>query len=208
MNINIPVLFSPRYDDYYYYGPPQMPPPARGRGRGASRGGYSYPPDYYGYEDYYDYYGYDYHNYRGGYDDPYFGYDDFQAPARGRGGRGGASPVRGRGASSPRGRAGFLQRGGGPGASRGPRGGARGGVLPRGRGVRGARGGRGGNVGGKRKADGYNQPDSKRRQTINQNWGSQPIAQQPLQGGDHSGNYGYKSDNQEFYQDSFGQQWK
>lgn len=190
-----------------------MPPPARGRGRGASRGGYSYPPDYYGYEDYYDYYGYDYdyHNYRGGYDDPYFGYDDFQAPARGRGGRGGArggvSPVRGRGASAPRGRAGFPQRGG-LGASRSPRGGARGGVLPRGRGVRGARGGRGGNVGGKRKADGYNQPDSKRRQTINQNWGSQPIAQQPLQGGDHSGNYGYKSDNQEFYQDSFGQQWK
>ncbi|XP_057209140.1 heterogeneous nuclear ribonucleoprotein Q isoform X2 [Triplophysa rosa] len=180
------------YDDYYYYGPPQMPPPARGRGRGAGRGGYAYPPDYYGYEDYYDYYGYDYHNYRGGYDDPYYGYDDFQVPARGRGGRGGArggvSPVRGRGAGAPRGRAGFTQRGGvGPGASRGPRGGARGGVLPRGRGVRGARGGRGGNVGGKRKADGYNQPDSKRRQTINQNWGSQPIAQQPLQGGDHSG---------------------
>ncbi|XP_056336637.1 heterogeneous nuclear ribonucleoprotein Q isoform X2 [Danio aesculapii] len=185
------------YDDYYYYGPPQMPPPARGRGRGASRGGYSYPPDYYGYEDYYDYYGYDYHNYRGGYDDPYFGYDDFQAPARGRGGRGsargGTSPARGRGASAPRGRAGFPQRGGagaGPGASRGMRGGARGGVLPRGRGVRGARGGRGGNVGGKRKADGYNQPDSKRRQTINQNWGSQPIAQQPLQGGDHSAGQG------------------
>ncbi|XP_056620888.1 heterogeneous nuclear ribonucleoprotein Q isoform X3 [Triplophysa dalaica] len=180
------------YDDYYYYGPPQMPPPARGRGRGAGRGGYAYPPDYYGYEDYYDYYGYDYHNYRGGYDDPYYSYDDFQVPARGRGGRGGArggaSPVRGRGAGAPRGRAGFTQRGGvGPGASRGPRGGARGGVLPRGRGVRGARGGRGGNVGGKRKADGYNQPDSKRRQTINQNWGSQPIAQQPLQGGDHSG---------------------
>ncbi|KAI7800055.1 heterogeneous nuclear ribonucleoprotein Q isoform X5 [Triplophysa rosa] len=127
------------YDDYYYYGPPQMPPPARGRGRGAGRGGYAYPPDYYGYEDYYDYYGYDYHNYRGGYDDPYYGYDDFQVPARGRGGRGGArggvSPVRGRGAGAPRGRAGFTQRGGvGPGASRGPRGGARGGVLPRGRG--------------------------------------------------------------------------
>lgn len=210
-HVNVPVLLSPRYDDYYYYGPPQMPPPARGRGRGASRGGYSYPPDpYYGYEDYYDYYGYDYHNYRGGYDDPYYGYDDFQAPARGRGGRGGVrggtSPARGRGTSAPRGRAGFLQRGGG--AIRGPRGGARGGVLPRGRGVRGVRGGRGGNVGGKRKADGYNQPDSKRRQTINQNWGSQPIAQQPLQGGDHSGNYGYKSDNQEFYQDSFGHQWK
>ncbi|XP_041660612.1 heterogeneous nuclear ribonucleoprotein Q-like isoform X2 [Cheilinus undulatus] len=179
------------YDDYYYYPPPpHMPPPVRGRGRGGNRGAYSYPPDYYGYEDYYDYYGYDYHNYRGGYDDPYYGYDDFQAPARGRGGsrgpRGGASPARGRGgAGAPRGRANFSQRGG-PGPGRGGRG-VRGIVQPRGRGgVRGARGGRGGNVGGKRKADGYNQPDCKRRQTNNQNWGSQPIAQQPLQGGDHS----------------------
>ncbi|NXG45328.1 HNRPQ protein, partial [Psilopogon haemacephalus] len=197
------------YDDYYYYGPPHMPPPTRGRGRGG-RGGYGYPPDYYGYEDYYDYYGYDYHNYRGGYEDPYYGYEDFQVGARGRGGRGarGAAPSRGRGAAPPRGRAGYAQRGG-PGSARGVRGGARGGTQQqRGRGVRGARGGRGGNVGGKRKADGYNQPDSKRRQTSNQNWGSQPIAQQPLQGGDRSGNYGYKSENQEFYQDSFGQQWK
>ncbi|KAM4633383.1 heterogeneous nuclear ribonucleoprotein Q isoform 2-T4 [Polymixia lowei] len=180
---------SQMYEEYYYYAPPpHMPPPARGRGRGGGRGGYSYPPDYYGYEDYYDYYGYDYHNYRGGYEDPYYGYDDFQAPSRGRGGGRGArgtSPARGRGTGAPRGRAGFSQRGG-PGPSRGARG-ARGGMQPRGRGgVRGARGGRGGNVGGKRKADGYNQPDSKRRQTNNQNWGSQPIAQQPLQGGDHS----------------------
>ncbi|XP_020515131.1 heterogeneous nuclear ribonucleoprotein Q isoform X3 [Labrus bergylta] len=185
---------SHMYDDYYYYPPPShMPPPVRGRGRGGNRGGYSYPPDYYGYEDYYDYYGYDYHNYRGGYDDPYYGYDDFQAPARGRGGnrgpRGGGSPARGRGAGAPRGRANFSQRGGpgGPGRGGGGGRGVRGLVQPRGRGgVRGARGGRGGNVGGKRKADGYNQPDSKRRQTNNQNWGSQPIAQQPLQGGDHS----------------------
>nr|AAC62511.1 RRM RNA binding protein GRY-RBP [Mus musculus] len=195
------------YDDYYYYGPPHMPPPTRGRGRGG-RGGYGYPPDYYGYEDYYDYYGYDYHNYRGGYEDPYYGYEDFQVGARGRGGRGarGAAPSRGRGAAPPRGRAGYSQRGA-PGSARGVRG-ARGGAQQRGRGVRGARGGRGGNVGGKRKADGYNQPDTKRRQTNHQNWGSQPIAQQPLQGGDHSGNYGYKSENQEFYQDTFGQQWK
>ncbi|XP_060908800.1 heterogeneous nuclear ribonucleoprotein Q isoform X4 [Labrus mixtus] len=190
---------SHMYDDYYYYPPPShMPPPVRGRGRGGNRGGYSYPPDYYGYEDYYDYYGYDYHNYRGGYDDPYYGYDDFQAPARGRGGnrgpRGGGSPARGRGgAGAPRGRANFSQRGGpgGPGRGGGGGRGVRGLVQPRGRGgVRGARGGRGGNVGGKRKADGYNQPDSKRRQTNNQNWGSQPIAQQPLQGGDHSGKRG------------------
>ncbi|XP_036048235.1 heterogeneous nuclear ribonucleoprotein Q isoform X1 [Onychomys torridus] len=196
------------YDDYYYYGPPHMPPPSRGRGRGG-RGGYGYPPDYYGYEDYYDYYGYDYHNYRGGYEDPYYGYEDFQVGARGRGGRGarGAAPSRGRGAAPPRGRAGYSQRGG-PGSARGVRGARGGAQQQRGRGVRGARGGRGGNVGGKRKADGYNQPDSKRRQTNNQNWGSQPIAQQPLQGGDHSGNYGYKAENQEFYQDTFGQQWK
>ncbi|XP_024147609.1 heterogeneous nuclear ribonucleoprotein Q isoform X1 [Oryzias melastigma] len=202
------------YDDYYYYPPTPHAPPTRGRGRGGNRGGYGYPSDYYSYEDYYDYYGYDYHNYRGGYEDPYYGYEDFQSPSRGRGGgsrgaRGGTSPARGRGSTgAPRGRPGFPPHGG-PGPSRGGRG-ARGGVQPRGRGgVRGARGGRGGNVGGKRKADGYNQPDSKRRQTNNQNWGSQPIAQQPLQGGDHAGNYsGYKSDNQEFYQDSFGQQWK
>ncbi|CAL8314894.1 unnamed protein product [Merluccius merluccius] len=185
------------YDDYYYYGPP-MPPPSRGRGRGVSRGG-GYPyPDYYGYDDYYDYYGYDYSSYRGGgYDDPYYGYDDFQAPSgRGRGGGRGSrgGPVaRGRGgAGAPRGRGGFSQRGGGGGGGGGPgRGtrGARGGVQPRGRGgVRGgARGGRGGNVGGKRKADGYSQPESKRHQTHNHNWGSQPIAQQPLQGGDHAG---------------------
>ncbi|XP_021562499.1 heterogeneous nuclear ribonucleoprotein Q isoform X3 [Carlito syrichta] len=196
------------YDDYYYYGPPHMPPPTRGRGRGG-RGGYGYPPDYYGYEDYYDYYGYDYHNYRGGYEDPYYGYEDFQVGARGRGGRGarGAAPSRGRGAAPPRGRAGYSQRGG-PGSARGVRGARGGAQQQRGRGVRGARGGRGGNVGGKRKADGYSQPDSKRRQTSNQNWGSQPIAQQPLQGGDHSGNCGYRSENQEFYQDTFGQQWK
>lgn len=206
---------SHMYDDYYYYPPPpHMAPPTRGRGRGGSRGGYGYPQDYYSYDDYYDYYGYDYHSYRGGYDDAYYGYEDFQAAGRGRGGgrasRGGASPVRGRGGvGAPRGRAGFSPRGAGPGPVRGGRG-SRGVAPPRGRGgVRGARGGRGGNVGGKRKADGYNHPDSKRRQPNNQNWGSQPIAQQPLRGGDHSANYSaYKSDNQEFYQDSFGQQWK
>ncbi|MGH0129521.1 UNVERIFIED_CONTAM: hypothetical protein FKN15_009276 [Acipenser sinensis] len=201
------------YEDYYYYPPPRMPPPVRGRGRGG-RGGYVYPPDYYNYEEYYDdYYGCDYHDYRGGYEDPYYGYDDGYA-VRGRGSRvsRGAPPLpRGRGAPPPRGRVGYSQRGVPMGAPRGGRGG-RGGPSQqqRGRGVRGARGNRGGNVGGKRKADVYNQPDSKRRQTNNQqNWGSQPIAQQPLQqGGDYSGNYGYNNDNQEFYQDSYGQQWK
>ncbi|EDL29941.1 heterogeneous nuclear ribonucleoprotein R, partial [Mus musculus] len=205
---------STAYEDYYYHPPPRMPPPMRGRGRGG-RGGYGYPPDYYGYEDYYDdYYGYDYHDYRGGYEDPYYGYDDGYAVrgrGGGRGGRGAPPPPRGRGAPPPRGRAGYSQRGAPLGPPRGSRGG-RGGPAQqqRGRGSRGARGNRGGNVGGKRKADGYNQPDSKRRQTNNQqNWGSQPIAQQPLQqGGDYSGNYGYNNDNQEFYQDTYGQQWK
>lgn len=80
---------STAYEDYYYHPPPRMPPPMRGRGRGG-RGGYGYPPDYYGYEDYYDdYYGYDYHDYRGGYEDPYYGYDDGYA-VRGRGGGRGA----------------------------------------------------------------------------------------------------------------------
>ncbi|PKU34717.1 heterogeneous nuclear ribonucleoprotein r isoform x1 [Limosa lapponica baueri] len=186
---------STAYEDYYYYPPPRMPPPIRGRGRGG-RGGYGYPPDYYGYEDYYDdYYGYDYHDYRGGYEDPYYGYDDGYAirgrGGGGRGGRGAPPPPRGRGAPPPRGRAGYSQRGAPMGPPRGARGG-RGGPAQqqRGRGARGARGNRGGNVGGKRKADGYNQPDSKRRQTNNQqNWGSQPIAQQPLQqGGDYAVN--------------------
>ncbi|CAL8372842.1 unnamed protein product [Boreogadus saida] len=202
------------YDDYYYYPPPRMPPPGRGRGRGG-RGGYAYPPDYYGYEDYYDDYygGYDYHDYRGGYEDPYYGYDDMYS-MRGRGsrpGRAGPPPPRARGAPPTRGRGGYAQRGPPIGGPRGGRGGRGAPFQPqRGRGPRGARGNRGGNVGGKRKADVFNQPDSKRRQTNNQqNWGSQPIAQQPLQqGADYSGNYGYSNDTLEFSQDSYGQQWK
>uniref|UniRef100_A0A7N9AWP7 RRM domain-containing protein n=1 Tax=Mastacembelus armatus TaxID=205130 RepID=A0A7N9AWP7_9TELE len=202
-----------QYDDYYYYPPPRMPPPGRGRGRGG-RGGYAYPPDYYGYEDYYDdYYGYDYHDYRGGYEDPYYGYEDMYS-MRGRGtrpSRGGPPPPRARGAPPARGRGGYAQRGPPLGGPRGGRGGRGAPFQPqRGRGPRGARGNRGGNVGGKRKADVFNQPDSKRRQTNNQqNWGSQPIAQQPLQqGADYSGNYGYSNDTMEFSQDSYGQQWK
>uniref|UniRef100_A0A8C5XLN4 Heteroous nuclear ribonucleoprotein R n=1 Tax=Microcebus murinus TaxID=30608 RepID=A0A8C5XLN4_MICMU len=101
---------STAYEDYYYHPPPRMPPPIRGRGRGGGRGGYGYPPDYYGYEDYYDdYYGYDYHDYRGGYEDPYYGYDDGYAVrgrGGGRGGRGAPPPPRGRGAPPPRGKRG------------------------------------------------------------------------------------------------------
>uniref|UniRef100_A0A2I3TTC2 RRM domain-containing protein n=1 Tax=Pan troglodytes TaxID=9598 RepID=A0A2I3TTC2_PANTR len=132
---------------------------------------------------------------------PYYGYDDGYA-VRGRGGRGGQSappPPRGRGAPPPRGRAGYSQKGAPLGPPRGCRGG-RGGPAQQQRGR-----GR-----GSQKADAYNQPDSKHRQTNKQqNWVSQPIAQQPLQqGGDYSGNYGYNNDNQEFYQDTYGQQWK
>uniref|UniRef100_A0A8C1BA92 Heterogeneous nuclear ribonucleoprotein R n=1 Tax=Cyprinus carpio carpio TaxID=630221 RepID=A0A8C1BA92_CYPCA len=199
-----------RYDEYYYYPPPRMPPPGRGRGRGG-RGGYAYPPDYYGYEEYYDdYYGYDYHDYRGGYDDPYYAYDDGYS-MRGRGSgrsRGAPPPPRARSAPPTRGRGGYPPRGGAPmgvGRGRGGRGGPF--QAPRGRGSRGVRGNRGGNVGGKRKADVFNQPDSKRRQTNQQNWGSQPIAQQPL-GSDYASGYGYSNDSLEFSQDSYGQQWK
>uniref|UniRef100_A0AAY5KFX0 RRM domain-containing protein n=1 Tax=Esox lucius TaxID=8010 RepID=A0AAY5KFX0_ESOLU len=208
---------TPGYDDYYYYPPPRMPPPSRGgRSRGGRGGGgyAAYPPDYYSYEDYYDdYYGYDYHDYRGGYEDPYYGYEDaYSTRSRGsRPSRGGPPPPRARGAPPARGRGGYTQRGPPIGGPRGGRGGGRGGPFQpqRGRGTRGARGNRGGNVGGKRKADVFNQPDSKRRQTNQQNWGSQPIAQQPLQqGADYSGNYGYGNDSLEFSQDSYGQQWK
>uniref|UniRef100_A0A9J8DA51 Heterogeneous nuclear ribonucleoprotein R n=1 Tax=Cyprinus carpio carpio TaxID=630221 RepID=A0A9J8DA51_CYPCA len=204
------VKVKRRYDEYYYYPPPRMPPPGRGRGRGG-RGGYAYPPDYYGYEEYYDdYYGYDYHDYRGGYDDPYYAYDDGYS-MRGRGSgrsRGAPPPPRARSAPPTRGRGGYPPRGGAPmgvGRGRGGRGGPF--QAPRGRGSRGVRGNRGGNVGGKRKADVFNQPDSKRRQTNQQNWGSQPIAQQPL-GSDYASGYGYSNDSLEFSQDSYGQQWK
>uniref|UniRef100_A0A2K5PI72 RRM domain-containing protein n=1 Tax=Cebus imitator TaxID=2715852 RepID=A0A2K5PI72_CEBIM len=168
---------STAYEDYYYHPPPRMPPPIRGQGHGWRRGRYGYPPDYYGYEDYYDdYCGYDYHNYRGGYEDPYYIYDDGYAVrgrGGGRGGRGASPPPRGRGLASQR-RAPLVP-------PRGSRGG-RGGPAQQQRGRR-SRGSQGNRVGGKRK-------------------GSQPIAQQPLH------NYGYNNDNQEFYQDTYVQQWK
>ncbi|XP_029571594.1 heterogeneous nuclear ribonucleoprotein R isoform X4 [Salmo trutta] len=195
---------NPGNDDYNQP-PPRMPPPDRGRGR---RGGYAaYPPDYHSYD---DHYGYDYHDSCRGYEDPYYGYEDpyygyedpyygYEDPyygyedvysETGRGSRGGPPPPRAHGTPPRQGRGGYAQRG--P-AIRGPRhgrGGGRGGLFQpqRAHSTRGARGNRGGNVGGKRKADVFNQPDSKRRQTNKQNWGSQLITQQ--QGGDYSDNYG------------------
>uniref|UniRef100_A0A2K5ETS1 RRM domain-containing protein n=1 Tax=Aotus nancymaae TaxID=37293 RepID=A0A2K5ETS1_AOTNA len=176
---------STAYEDYYCHPPPRMPLSIRGWGRGEGRGGYGYPPDYYGHEDYYDdYCGYDDHDYRGSYEDPYYGYGDGYAGrgrGGGRGGRGAPPPLRGRGAPPPRGRV---------------RGVAEGTLHNSKRcGSCGPWGNGGDSVGA-----------SSDQQ---QNWGSQPITQQPVQqGGDYSGNYGYSKDNQEFYQDTYGQQWK
>uniref|UniRef100_A0A5F9CKC7 RRM domain-containing protein n=1 Tax=Oryctolagus cuniculus TaxID=9986 RepID=A0A5F9CKC7_RABIT len=124
---NIEIVFAKPPDQKRKERKAQRQAAIRCRGRGG-RGGYGYPPDYYGYEDYYDYFGYDYHNYHGGYEDPYYGYEDFQVGARGRGGRGvrGAAPSRGHGAAPPCGRAGYSQKGG-PGSARGI-GGVRGGA--------------------------------------------------------------------------------
>uniref|UniRef100_A0A2K5EIQ9 RRM domain-containing protein n=1 Tax=Aotus nancymaae TaxID=37293 RepID=A0A2K5EIQ9_AOTNA len=173
---------STAYEDYYYHPPPRMPPPIRGQGHGGGRGRYGYPPDYYGYEDYYDdYCGYDYHDYRRGYEDPYYIYDNAYAvrgKGGGRGGRGAPPPPRGRGAPPPRDRAGYSQRGAPLGPPRGSRGG-RGCPAQQQRGCCSC-GSQGNHVGN----------------------GSQPIAQQP----DYSSNYGYNNDNQEFYQDTYGQQ--
>ncbi|XP_023241425.1 heterogeneous nuclear ribonucleoprotein Q [Centruroides vittatus] len=204
-----------------------MPPPSP-RGRGSRM-----PPPLmrsYDYDYDYDYYGYG--DYQGGYADPYYEdyyghYDDYYdydyapapraptrgTPERGRGGRG----VRGtttRGPSSgpllPRGRASApppLSRG------RGTRGGSRGGGAPAPSPNRG--GGRRGNLAGKRKFDGghQNQGDSKRRFQTKRaatggSWGSQPIPQQPL---DSSGYNSYRGGHiggeDQWYQDSYGQQW-
>ncbi|XP_071213983.1 heterogeneous nuclear ribonucleoprotein R-like isoform X2 [Salvelinus alpinus] len=205
---------NPGRNDDYNQPPPRMPPPDRGRGRGR-RGGYAaYPPDYHSYD---DHYGYDYHDPCRGYEDPYYGYEDpyygyedpyygyedpyygYEDPyygyedvysEKGRGSRGGPPPPRARGTPPTQGRGGYAQRGPPIRGPRGGRGGGRGGLFQpqRAHSTQGARGNRGGNVGGKRKADVFNQPDSKRRQTNKQNWGSQLITQQ--QGGDYSDNYG------------------
>ncbi|TRY56562.1 hypothetical protein DNTS_008395 [Danionella cerebrum] len=167
------IARNSRYEDQHYYGSTHTPPTGRSH-RHSGRLAYSYPTDYYGYEDYYDdYYGYDsYADYRG-YEEPYYGYEDSfhperpsRRPTHNSGGfpRGGAFPQSSRGSSS-------------------------------------IRVNRGGNFGGKRKADVYNPPDSKRRQTASQIWGSQPIAQQPLA----SGGYGYRN---EYAEDSYGHRWK
>uniref|UniRef100_A0A8C7UEY0 RRM domain-containing protein n=1 Tax=Oncorhynchus mykiss TaxID=8022 RepID=A0A8C7UEY0_ONCMY len=191
-----------RNDADYNHPPPRIPPPDRVRGRGG--GDYAaYPPDYNSYD---DYYGFDYHDPRRGYEDPHYGYEDphygyedphygyedphygYEDPhygyddphygyedlysMRGHGrlpSRVSLPPPRDR---RPPPTQGYVQRGPPIGGPRDGRVRSRGGPFQpqRGRGNRKARGNHGG---GKRKAD--------------QNWGSQPIAQQ--QGGDYFGNY-------------------
>jgi len=62
--------------------------------------------------------------------------------------------------------------------------------------------------GGKRKAGAdFQSGSSKRRNT--DSWGTQPIAQQPLNSKPLFGAISYDgNDGQEWYQDSYGQQWK
>lgn len=87
-----------------------MPPPIRGQEHCGDRGGYGFPPDYYGSEDYYhDYYDYDYHDYYGGYEDPHHGYAVRKRGER-MGGQGAPPPLRGQGAPLPRYRFGYSQR--------------------------------------------------------------------------------------------------
>ncbi|XP_074662549.1 heterogeneous nuclear ribonucleoprotein R-like [Tubulanus polymorphus] len=180
------------------------PPPPMGRG-------YDYGYDY-GYECYDDY--------RGGYNDPYcYGYeyyDDYcftggygpAPPRRGRGGppakvniprgRGGA---RGRGiAPIPRGRGGMPVRGGGAGGMRG-----RGAPPPLSRGAAGGPKQQQQQRGGKRKMGGDHTQGGGKRRNVQENWGAQPIAQQPL-GQSGFNNYGNNNDAQ-WYQDSYGQNW-
>lgn len=113
--------------------------------------------------------------------------------------------MRGRGGVPPPHRGGPR---GGP-VARGSRGALRGvRGAARGRGAAGGMGGLGGKSlvprGGKRKAGGdINQGQSKRR-NLQDNWGAQPIAQQPL---DQSGYGGGGYNDSQWYQDSYGQNW-
>lgn len=183
----------------------------RGGERGGGRGGYDH-----GHDSYYDggygggYGGGDYGGYGSGdYYDSYYGggggggYDDYYSGGRGgRGGYGRGGGGGGRG--GPR---------GGPRGGRGGRGGGDGYGRGRGRGGRGDFGGdrgRGGLPPSKRKygADnpggvvGYPEP-KKRYNPEDQYWGSQPIAQAPQ----YNSGYGDVGGGQEWYQDSYGQQW-
>jgi len=115
-------------------------------------------------------------------------------------------PVRGRGGGPPR----AGPRGGPAAAARGMRGAARArGAMMRGRGAPVAGRGQQTPRGGKRKAPeavpGPAGAQPKRRATANE-WGAQPIAQQPLGQSGYGAGYGGEGDAQ-WYQDSYGQNW-
>ncbi|KAK3593838.1 hypothetical protein CHS0354_011439 [Potamilus streckersoni] len=192
------------YDDYWGL-PGRMPPPGPYGGygpRGGMRRPVPPPPEYY--DDFY-------------YEDDYYYYGGYAPPMRGgRGARGGPMmppPSRGRGGVPPPPRGG--PRGAPVAAARGSRGSARGrgGVGGAGRGRGGAFTGGGQQKpqqqqqqprGGKRKAPiDANQGQSKRR-NINE-WGAQPIAQQPLGQSGYGGNY--SGNDSQWYTDSYGQNW-
>lgn len=87
------------------------------------------------------------------------------------------------------------------------RGAARGRGMMRGRGASGPGRGQQNNRGGKRKAPEASAggQQAKRRSTTNE-WGAQPIAQQPLGQSGYGSGYSGEGDAQ-WYQDSYGQNW-
>ncbi|VDI37998.1 heterogeneous nuclear ribonucleoprotein R [Mytilus galloprovincialis] len=178
------------YEDFYQppMPPSRMMPPGRGMRRPMPPPPrFDYYDDFFGYEDYNDYYG-------GGYAP--------QMP-RGRGGRGGPPPMRGRGGAIPpggprgagaavRGSRGAVRGRGAPASGRG----GRGGITPQKMGQQMARG-------GKRKAQGDFSMGHTKRRNVQDNWGAQPIAQQPLDSTGYDASY----NDSQWYQDSYGQNW-
>jgi heterogeneous nuclear ribonucleoprotein Q len=178
------------YDDYWGPPPPMHRMGPSGRG---GRNRFQPPPEVYDDGYYYDPY----------YDD-YSGYGGYAPPppmrAHGRGGR--MPSARGRGGVPPRGGP-----RGGPAAARGMRGAARArGVVMRGRGASGPGRGQQTNRGGKRKAEATAGVQQAKRRTTANDWGAQPIAQQPLGQSGYGGGYSGEGDAQ-WYQDSYGQNW-
>lgn len=118
----------------------------------------------------------------------------FWQPGRGRGGV--PPPSLG----GPRGAPGAAARG--PRGPRGPRGGP-----PRGRGAPPSRGQQPPMArGGKRKAGPEAATAASQQKKRKNDWGAQPIAQQPLGQSGYGSSYGGASDSQ-WYQDSYGQNW-
>ena len=200
---------------------------------GYNQGGYGggYDQGYGGYDQGYGGgYGDSYYDdYYGGGDQSYDSYYDAGSRGGGRG-RGRGAGGRGGPRGGPRGGAARGGPSGGYGGGYGSGGGYGGGSYGGGRGSqrggqRGGAGGRGGPGGGrggpsgagaKRKMDSNQQAPAKRQYGADQSggWNPQPIAQQPLSQSDSGSKYyGYGGGSsagggQEWYQDSYGQQWK